>query len=91
MAFTDEVDVGTYTVKAIDDPRTLNKTLYIMPPQNILTQSELIQKWETLTGKKLDKISISDDDFLASMKGTECRGVCGWVGGWVGMHVRDER
>ena len=66
----DEDDVATYTIKAIDDPRTLNKTLYIRPPENILTQTQLIQKWEKLTGKKLDKISISAQDFLASIKGT---------------------
>ncbi|KAE8716264.1 Isoflavone reductase-like protein [Hibiscus syriacus] len=29
---------------------------------------ELIQKWETLSGRKLQKINISIDDFLASMK-----------------------
>ncbi|XVF52101.1 hypothetical protein PTKIN_Ptkin04bG0238000 [Pterospermum kingtungense] len=67
-AFMDEDDVATYTIKTIDDPRTLNKTLYIRPPENILTQSQLIQIWEKLIGKKLDKISISAQDFLASMK-----------------------
>lgn len=77
VAFTDEEDVATYTIKAIDDPTTLNKTLYIRPPHNILTQSELIQKWETLTGNKLDKISITADDFLASMKGFDLAGQVG--------------
>lgn len=66
----DEEDVATYTIKAVDDPRTFNKTLYIRPPENILTQSQLIQKWEKLTGQKLNKISISAEDFLASMKGS---------------------
>ena len=69
--FMDEDDVATYAIKAIDDARTLNKTLYIRPADNILTQSQLIQKWEKLTGKKLDKISISAQDFLASMQGTK--------------------
>lgn len=71
VAFMDEEDVATYTIKAVDDPRTFNKTLYIRPPENILTQSQLIQKWEKLTGQKLNKISISAEDFLASMKGME--------------------
>ncbi|XWS49336.1 hypothetical protein CRYUN_Cryun13aG0154900 [Craigia yunnanensis] len=69
--FMDEDDVATYTIKTIDDARTLNKTLYIRPVENILTQSQLIQKWEKLTGKKLDKISISAQDFLASMQGMD--------------------
>ncbi|KAE8672214.1 Bifunctional pinoresinol-lariciresinol reductase [Hibiscus syriacus] len=75
--YMDENDVATYTIKAIDDPRTLNKTLYIRPPDNILAQSQLIQKWETLTGRKLQKISISADDFLASMKGLDLAGQVG--------------
>uniref|UniRef100_A0A0D9XYC2 NmrA-like domain-containing protein n=1 Tax=Leersia perrieri TaxID=77586 RepID=A0A0D9XYC2_9ORYZ len=61
-------DVGTYTIKSIDDPRTLNKTIYIRPRENCLTQNELIAKWEKLTGKRLEKFPIPGDEFLASMK-----------------------
>ncbi|XP_059443747.1 isoflavone reductase homolog [Corylus avellana] len=71
VVFMDEDDVATYTIKAIDDPRTLNKTLYLRPPENILSQRELVEKWENLAAKKLQKISISSDDFLASMKGLD--------------------
>ncbi|KAK6263398.1 hypothetical protein QUC31_009214 [Theobroma cacao] len=77
VAFMDEDDIATYTINAIDDPRTLNKTLYIRPPGNILTQTQLIQKWEELSGKKLEKISISAQDFLASMKGLDFAGQVG--------------
>ncbi|XVE57334.1 hypothetical protein DITRI_Ditri04bG0082900 [Diplodiscus trichospermus] len=77
VAFMDEDDVATYTIKAIDDPRMVNKTLYVRPPDNILTQSQLIQKWEKLTGKKLEKISITAQDFLASMKGMDFAGQVG--------------
>ncbi|EOY25283.1 Isoflavone reductase isoform 1 [Theobroma cacao] len=77
VAFMDEDDIATYTINAIDDPRTLNKTLYIRPPGNILTQAHLIQKWEELSGKKLEKISISAQDFLASMKGLDFAGQVG--------------
>ncbi|XP_027361229.1 isoflavone reductase homolog [Abrus precatorius] len=69
--FMDEDDVATYTIKTIDDPRTLNKTVYLRPPENILTQRELIQKWEKVSGKQLDKSTISAQDFLASMKGLD--------------------
>ena len=65
----DEDDVATYAIKTIDDPRTLNKKVYIRPPKNILSQSQLVEIWEKLTGKKLDKFSISKEDFLASMEG----------------------
>ena len=69
--FVDEDDVATYAIKTIDDPRTLNKTIYIRPPENILSQSQLVEIWEKLTGKKLDKFSISKEDFLASMEGNK--------------------
>lgn len=69
VAFMDEDDVATYTIKTIDDPRTLNKTVYLRPPENILTQRQLIEIWEKLIGKQLEKSSISEQDFLASMKG----------------------
>ncbi|KAK4758602.1 hypothetical protein SAY87_019903 [Trapa incisa] len=66
--FVDEEDVGTYTIKTIDDPRTLNKTVYLMPPENILTQRQLVETWENLAGKKLEKVMVPQEDFLAPMK-----------------------
>ncbi|KAJ9707431.1 hypothetical protein PVL29_002450 [Vitis rotundifolia] len=69
--FVDEYDIAAYTIKTIDDPRTLNKTVYIRPPENILSQRQIVEMWEKLTGKKLDKFSISKEDFLASMEGKD--------------------
>lgn len=69
--FMDEDDIATYVVKTIDDPRTLNKSIYIRPPENILSQRELVEMWEKLTRKELKKHSISAEDFLASMKDAE--------------------
>nr|XP_048319393.1 isoflavone reductase homolog [Ziziphus jujuba var. spinosa] len=77
VIYVDEDDVGTYTIKTIDDPRTLNKTIYIRPPENILSQRELVEKWENLSGKKLEKTSISEKDFLASMEGMDYAGQVG--------------
>ncbi|KNA22290.1 hypothetical protein SOVF_035310 isoform A [Spinacia oleracea] len=69
--FMDEEDVATYTIKTIDDPRTLNKTINIRPSENILSQRELVETWEKLTGKELNKHTISAKDFLAPMKDGE--------------------
>nr|P52581.1 RecName: Full=Isoflavone reductase homolog [Lupinus albus]AAB67729.1 isoflavone reductase-like protein [Lupinus albus] len=69
--YMDEDDVATYTIKTIDDPRTLNKTVYLRPPENILTHKELIEKWEELIGKQLEKNSISEKDFLSTLKGLD--------------------
>ncbi|GLU05319.1 hypothetical protein SLE2022_224230 [Rubroshorea leprosula] len=77
VAFMDEDDVATYAIKTIDDPRTLNKTLYLRPPGNILTQRELVAKWEKISGKQLEKISVSDRDLLASLKVMDFAGQVG--------------
>ncbi|GFQ06987.1 bifunctional pinoresinol-lariciresinol reductase [Phtheirospermum japonicum] len=66
--YVDADDIATYTMKTIDDPRTLNKTIYLRPPKNILSQRQVVQIWEKLIGKELNKITLSKEDFLASMK-----------------------
>ncbi|KAF5201388.1 Pinoresinol reductase [Thalictrum thalictroides] len=68
VVYMDEDDIATYTIKTIDDPRTLNKTVYLRPPENILSQRELVGFWEKLIGKELEKSNISAEDFLATMK-----------------------
>ncbi|PON41827.1 Hopanoid-associated sugar epimerase [Parasponia andersonii] len=40
----------------------------VKPPDNILSQRQLVEKWEELLEKKLEKITISEQDFLAPMK-----------------------
>ncbi|KAM6586385.1 hypothetical protein CsatA_008990 [Cannabis sativa] len=66
--YVDEDDIAKYTIKTIDDPRTMNKTVYLRPPKNILSQREVVQVWENLIGKELQKSSISKQEFLANLK-----------------------
>ncbi|VVB01282.1 unnamed protein product [Arabis nemorensis] len=68
VVFANEDDVAKYTVKTLNDPRTMNKTVYIRPTDNILTQMELVQMWEKLTGKELEKTNVSAKDFLADIE-----------------------
>ncbi|BFG30856.1 hypothetical protein CerSpe_171300 [Prunus speciosa] len=77
VPIVDEDDIAAYTIKTIDDPRTLNKTLYLRPPENELSQKQLVEMWENLIGRKLEQISISEKDFLASMKGMDFAGQVG--------------
>ncbi|XP_054808588.1 isoflavone reductase homolog isoform X2 [Prosopis cineraria] len=77
VVYVDEDDVATYTIKTIDDPRTLNKTVYLRPPDNILSQRELIAKWERLLGRELHKSCLSEHDLLSSMKGMDYAGQVG--------------
>ncbi|KAK7827010.1 isoflavone reductase like protein a622-like [Quercus suber] len=39
--FVKEEDIATYTIKAVDDPRTLNKIVHLRPPENIFPSMRL--------------------------------------------------
>ncbi|XP_054825092.1 phenylcoumaran benzylic ether reductase Pyrc5-like [Prosopis cineraria] len=62
--YVTEEDIGTYTIKAVEDPRTLNKILYIRPPANTLTFNELVSLWEKKIGKTLERSYIPEDEIL---------------------------
>ncbi|CAA6657264.1 unnamed protein product [Spirodela intermedia] len=67
--FVDEDDIATYAVMTINDPRAANKTVYIRPPENVLSQMNLVRLWEELIGRQLEKPRLSSDDFFSAMKG----------------------
>ncbi|KAF8027325.1 hypothetical protein BT93_E0279 [Corymbia citriodora subsp. variegata] len=64
MVFNTEEDIGTYTIKAVDDPRTLNKILYIRPPANIYSMNDLVSLWERKIGKTLERTYVPGDQVL---------------------------
>ena len=68
-SFVDEGDIGTYTVLAADDPRAANRTLYVKPPANTLSHSELLALWETKTGKAFERVHIPEDAVLKQIQG----------------------
>ncbi|KAF9609611.1 hypothetical protein IFM89_017706 [Coptis chinensis] len=66
--FNKEDDIGTFTIKAVDDPRTLNKILYIKPPLNTLSFNELVSLWEKKIGKSLEKIYVPEEQVLKNIQ-----------------------
>ncbi|CAN6201591.1 unnamed protein product [Urochloa humidicola] len=56
--FTTQEDIGTYTIKAVDDPRILNKILYMRPPSNILSYNELV----------FQRVYIPEDEVLKKIE-----------------------
>ncbi|KAG5614281.1 hypothetical protein H5410_014105 [Solanum commersonii] len=62
--YVKEEDIATYTIKAVDDPRTLNTTLHIRPPANILSFNEIVSLWEKKIGKTLDKLYLPEENIL---------------------------
>ncbi|CAK9152377.1 unnamed protein product [Ilex paraguariensis] len=66
--FVREEDIGTYTIKAVEDPRTLNKILYMRPPANILFYNELVSLWENKIGNTLEKTYVLEDQLLKNVQ-----------------------
>ncbi|XP_054818660.1 phenylcoumaran benzylic ether reductase Betv6 [Prosopis cineraria] len=66
--FNKEEDIGTYTIRAVDDPRTLNKILYLRPPKNIYSFNELVALWEKKIGKTLEKIYVPEEKLLKDIQ-----------------------
>lgn len=63
-----EEDIATYTIKALDDPRTLNKILYLRPPANVLSFSEIVSLWEKKIGTTLEKTYLLEDELLKKIQ-----------------------
>ena len=53
----------------MDDPRTVNKILYLRTPKNIYSLNELVALWEKKIGKTLEKIYVSEEKILKDMEG----------------------
>ncbi|XP_044490929.1 phenylcoumaran benzylic ether reductase POP1-like isoform X2 [Mangifera indica] len=68
VIYIKEEDVATYTIRAVDDPRTLNRILYIRPPANIYSFNDLVSLWEKKIGKTLERIYISEEQILKDIQ-----------------------
>ncbi|KAJ3684888.1 hypothetical protein LUZ61_014052 [Rhynchospora tenuis] len=65
--YVNERDVATYVIKTVDDPRTLNKMLYVRPRENFYSLNQLVKLWEKKTGKALEKKYITKEELLAKI------------------------
>ncbi|XP_022726908.1 isoflavone reductase homolog [Durio zibethinus] len=66
--FNKEDDIGTYTIKAVDDPRTLNRILYIRPPLNTYSFNDLVTLWESKIGKTLERSYVPEEQLLKNIQ-----------------------
>ncbi|KAG9145826.1 hypothetical protein Leryth_020867 [Lithospermum erythrorhizon] len=69
--FVKESDVAAFTISTVDDPRSLNKVLYLRPPGNAYSMNELVHIWERKIGKILEKIYISGEELLKKIEGSK--------------------
>ncbi|KAJ4769171.1 Isoflavone reductase-like protein [Rhynchospora pubera] len=68
VVYMDEDDIGTYTIKAADDPRALNKVLHMRPHGNTLSHNELVSLWENKVGKTFERAYLYEDEVLKKLK-----------------------
>jgi len=69
VVFVKEEDIGTFTIKTVDDPRTLNKTVYLRLPANTYSFNEMVALWEKKIGKTLEKIYVPEEALLKTIEG----------------------
>ena len=55
-----EDDIGVIAVKAAEDPRALNKTVFIRPKPNNLSWNSVAEVWEKKIGHSLHKKYLSE-------------------------------
>ncbi|XP_023511709.1 isoflavone reductase homolog PCBER-like [Cucurbita pepo subsp. pepo] len=65
--FNNEEDIASFTIKAVDDPTTLNKILYIKPSENVLSINQLVALWENKIGIILHKTFVSEHQLLKNI------------------------
>ncbi|XP_027361820.1 leucoanthocyanidin reductase-like [Abrus precatorius] len=63
--FVDGNDIGRFTMKAIDDIRTLNKSVHFRPSNNCYSINELASLWEKKIGRTIPRVTVTGDDLLA--------------------------
>ncbi|CAM0913894.1 unnamed protein product [Alopecurus aequalis] len=58
--FLDEKDMSMLAIKTVEDPRTLNKVLYMRPPTNVCSFGKLVHLLEKKTGRALERQYVSE-------------------------------
>lgn len=67
--YNKEEDIATYTIKAVDDPRTSNKILYVRPVANTISMNDITTLWENKIGKKLKRVYVPEEQVLKDIQG----------------------
>lgn len=64
--FVAGTDIGKFTMRIVDDIRTLNKTVHFRPPCNYYNINELASLWEKKIGRTLPRVIVTENDLLAA-------------------------
>ncbi|KAJ7956588.1 Leucoanthocyanidin reductase [Quillaja saponaria] len=66
--FVAGTDIGKFTIKSINDARTVNKCVHFRPSSNLFSINELASLWEKKIGYILPRETITEDDLLSAAK-----------------------
>ncbi|XP_073277911.1 phenylcoumaran benzylic ether reductase Pyrc5-like [Primulina huaijiensis] len=66
--YNKEEDIATFTITTVDDPRTMNKILYIRPPSNAISLNDLVSLWEKKIGKNIERTYIPEEQVLKNIQ-----------------------
>ncbi|KAL3578542.1 hypothetical protein D5086_020046 [Populus alba] len=58
-------DIGKFTMKTVDDVRTINKSVHFRPSNNFYNMNELASLWEKKIGRTLPRVTVTEHDLLA--------------------------
>ncbi|KAF5444471.1 hypothetical protein F2P56_033599 [Juglans regia] len=64
--FVAGTDIGKFTLKTVDDIRTLNRCVHFRPTSNLYNINELASLWEKKIGKSLPRVTVTESDLLAA-------------------------
>ncbi|KAL4347493.1 hypothetical protein GQ457_17G016420 [Hibiscus cannabinus] len=63
--FVAGTDIGKFTMKTVDDVRTVNKSVHFRPPCNFYNMNELAALWERKIRRTLPRATITENDLLS--------------------------
>lgn len=63
----------------MEDPRTLNKILYIKPPKNTFSFNDLVSLWEKKIGKSLEKDYVPEEQVLKLIQGMQLKEIFSFI------------
>uniref|UniRef100_A0ACD5XWM2 Uncharacterized protein n=1 Tax=Avena sativa TaxID=4498 RepID=A0ACD5XWM2_AVESA len=66
--FLDEKDMSRLAIRAVEDPRTLDKVLYVRPPTNVCSFGQLVHLLEKKTGKTLERNYVSEQELAKKIQ-----------------------
>uniref|UniRef100_A0A0D9Y5T5 NmrA-like domain-containing protein n=1 Tax=Oryza glumipatula TaxID=40148 RepID=A0A0D9Y5T5_9ORYZ len=62
-------DMSAVTIKAVEDPRTVDKILYVQPPANLCSLNQLVSVLEKKIGRDLEKCYVPEEELAIKIEG----------------------